>query len=263
MANVWRKKSIYLKSIKQLSLVALLVLLSSEYGLARQKVEVYGDDNYRPYSYIENGKPQGIYVDVLKLAFSRMPDYQVTIKMLPWKRGIKYIKEGKGFALFPPYYTEKRDSWMLFSETILKEQVVVFGLPEALLGRTKWPEDYYGTKIGLTRGYNPYSMGGFEFGEAVRLGHITIEEATNSDSNLRKLVRGRIDFYINDQMIDTRPYPSVRRGIVANTNYGYLGFTKQEQNYPHLKHFKRQFDAVIRQMKSEGIIDLIIEHHKK
>ncbi|MDN3683072.1 transporter substrate-binding domain-containing protein [Vibrio tapetis subsp. quintayensis] len=228
---------------------------------AIQNVNIYGDDNYPPYSYSENGEPKGIYVDILREVFSDMLEFEVTIRMVPWKRGLRYIEQGKGFALFPPYYTEKRDPWMLFSESILKEEVVVFGKSEKLISKNNWPEDFYGTVIGLNRGYNPYSMGGHAFGEAVKAGKILTEEATNGDANLNKLAKGRIDFYINDRLIDISDYPSIQRGLTANTNDGYLGFTKITDDYPYLANFKAQFDQAILRLKRTDKIERIVQSY--
>ncbi|SON53024.1 substrate-binding periplasmic protein [Vibrio tapetis] len=245
-----------------LRLLLLIVVVSISFGtLASQNVVIYGDDNYPPYSYIENGEPKGIYVDILRLVFSEMDDYTVTIRMVPWKRGLRYIEQGKGFALFPPYYTEKRDPWMLFSESILREEVVVFGKPNKLIGKRNWPEDFHGTVIGLNRGYNPYSMGGHEFGEAVKSGHIVVEEATNGIINLNKLEKGRIDFYINDRLIDISDFPGIKRGITANTNDGYLGFTKLNVDYPYSADFKAQFDHAILRLKQTDTIDKIVHSY--
>jgi len=46
---------------------------------AKTAVTVYCDNNYPPYSYVENGETRGIYVEVLTKAFSRMEAYEVTI----------------------------------------------------------------------------------------------------------------------------------------------------------------------------------------
>ncbi len=244
-----------------LRLLLFTVIFVSTNLSARQSVVIYGDDNYPPYSYLELGEPKGIYVDILQLIFSDMAEFDVTIRMVPWKRGLRYIEQGKGFALFPPYYTAKRDPWMLFSESILKEEVVVFGKASKLVGRDNWPEDFHGTVVGLNRGYNPFSMGGDQFGEAVKSGKVRIEEATNGIANLNKLSKGRIDFYINDRLIDISAYPDIKRGVTANTNDGYLGFTKIDTDYPYLTDFKAQFDQAIRRLKQTDKIEKIVQSY--
>ena len=244
-------------------LALLIVLVFSPFLEAVQQVVVYGDNAYPPYSYEENGEPKGIYVDILRTAFSRMKEYKVEIKPIPWNRGIKDVKEGRSFALFPPYYTEKRDPWMLFSTPILQEKVIVFGIPEKLAGKTRWPEDFYGQRIGLNRGYNPFSMGGDDFGNAHQAGKIYIDEARNAKSNLKKLELDRIDFYINDQLTDISEHPLIVRGIVANINHGYLGFTKKTINFTYTEDFKKRFDFIIKQMISSGEVERILNDYLK
>ena len=239
----------------------VMVLLGQSTVFAKQQVIIYGDRNYPPYSYVKDGKPKGIYVEILESAFSKMSDYDVTIKMLPWKRGIEYVKQGKAVALFPPYYTEKRVPWMHYSEPILKEHIIVFGKSANIEGKTKWPEDFYGYMIGLNRGFNPYSMGGDKFGDACKTGKIRIDEANSTEQNLKKLEMDRIEFYINDKLINISSYPLIKRGVIANTNYGYLGFTKKGENYKFLPDFKKKFDQIIRKMKASKEIEKIADNY--
>ncbi len=246
-----------------LLLAAIFILFTQGIGFAKQKVIVVGDTSYPPYSYLEDGQPKGIYVDILKSAFSRMPDYEVEIKMLPWKNGMNSVKTGKHVAIFPPYFTEERVPWMLFSEPILKEEVVVFGKAEKLAGKTQWPKDFYGNKFGLNQGFNPSSMGGDKFANAVKAGKVKLEAVGNNDQNLKKRKAGRIDFYLNDKMIDTSKFSSIKRGVVANLNDGYLGFTKKDDKFKFIPGFKKQFDEIIKEMKESKEIDNIVQTYLK
>ena len=72
-----------------------------------------------------------------------MPDYDVTINVMPWKRGLDAVRNGKAAAIFPPYRTEDRLHWMYLSEPILEEQIVVFGKAESFEGKTEWPDDFF------------------------------------------------------------------------------------------------------------------------
>ena len=247
------------------SLISLLLFSLSTFSVAaeKQKVVVYGDNGYPPYSYLENDIPKGVYVDILQTAFSRMANYDVTIELKPWKRGVNFVKTGKVMALFPPYFSDERTPWMLFSEPILQEQVVVFGKADKLAGKTQWPEDFYNSKVGLNSGFSPASMGGEKFTKAIAAGKISVEEAENNEMNLKKLNAGRIDFYINDKLIDTSEFSSIERGIVAKNNDGYLGFTKKNEAYPYIADFVSEFNSIIKQMKEAKEIDSILGKYIK
>ena len=242
---------------------ALLTLIAQTPLSAKQKVLIYGDKSYPPYSFQEGSQAKGIYVEVLQAAFSKMPDYEVTIKQVPWKKGIAAVKKGKAVGLFPPYFSEKRTSWMLYSEPILQEKTVVFGKAENLAGKTRWPEDFAGAKIGLNRGFAPELLGGNKFEAMIASGKIHKEEADGNKQNLKKLNAGRIDFYLSDQFIDTHAFPAIKKGVVANTNYGYVGFTKKTDTYTFIPDFKRQFDKILQEMKESGEIERIIKKYIK
>ncbi len=248
---------------KKFILLVLCVLFMNSMLFAKQQVTIYGDDSYPPYSYKENNEAKGIYVDILKLAFSKMENYEIIIKMIPWKRGLKYIKQGEAFALFPPYHDKDRLLWMIFSEPILKEEIIVFGKDVNLKGKTKWPDDFYGYTIGMNRGFTPYGVGGAAFGDAYTAGKIKIEEANTTEQNLKKLVRDRFLFYIYDKLLDIGPYPSIKRGIVINTNDGHLGFTKKNVNYMFMSDFKDTFNQIIKNLKNSNEIHEIIEKYLK
>ena len=51
-------------------LVLLAFLLIQNNIFAQQKIIIYGDDNYPPYSYNENGLSKGIYVYDTTLIFA-------------------------------------------------------------------------------------------------------------------------------------------------------------------------------------------------
>jgi len=48
-------------------------------------VNIYVDDAYKPFSFRgKDGNAQGIYINVLQTAFSRMKNFNVTIEPVPW-----------------------------------------------------------------------------------------------------------------------------------------------------------------------------------
>ena len=229
---------------------------------AQMDVEILGDEKYPPYSYKEDGKPKGIYVEILESAFKQMPDYVVTIRMVPWKRGLEMVKKGKSPAVFPPYFVMARAAWLDLSVPILEEQVVVFGLAENLSDKVSWSDDFLGSRFGLNTGFSPEALGGAAFAEACREEMINLQEAS-SRQNLAKLVLKRIDFYLNDRLTNISDFPSLARGITATSNYGHLGYTKEEVGFPYLHRFKAELDSVIVQMQTSGEIAGIVQKHMK
>nr|WP_321501153.1 transporter substrate-binding domain-containing protein [uncultured Dethiosulfovibrio sp.] len=252
---------------KNLSIAVVMVLaFFAGSAWASQKVVVYGDDGYPPYSYGEGRDVKGIYVDILKEAFSKMEGYDVEIKVLPWKRLLSELEAGKIMAGFPPYKVASRP-WMVYSEPILQENVVVFGLKSKMEGKTKWPEDFYGSRIGLNNGYSYENLLGQDGAKAVAEGKLIVEEAMDSPTNLRKLAAGRVDVYVNDQLTDISEFASGEDPVVlASTvggQWGYLGFSSNNSSFPYADEFRGTFDEVIKEMKDSGRIDEILKSYMK
>lgn len=253
------------------TLVAAALLWAAGPGAAADiPVTIYADAGYQPYSYVDNdGKPAGLYYDIVKVAFSRMQGYQIEIRPVPWKRGMALLEGGTAFALYPPYMNLKDEpftwpySLPLFEETV----VAVCTRDVAATPRPRWPEDFYGLKIGNNAGFR---VGGEKFNSAVKAGKIRVEEASDTRTNILKLGMQRVDCYINDRMsIRWTQVKLVREGrltsaqvgievAVIATEQGFLGFTDRDQGkFPYKTDFLKQFNAIIYDMKRNGEIERI------
>lgn len=260
------------------SLLLISFLLLANRALAyhpTMKVTIYGDDAYPPYSYAEEGKVKGIYADILSAAFEHMPKYQVTMVPLPWKRGLKMLEVGEGFALFPPYYYSDRRLYISpYSDPILEEEVVVMCHPENLIGRdiTNWPQGYYGLTIGVNQSY---ALGGKAFWQSVDRGDIQLKEAKSNRASMINLYKQRIDCYMNDRLsilwelkllkdskevdIDWSPTIATR----VSSEYGYLGYTRDPDDRFHYKQdFVEKFNQALEQIKRDGTIDRILANYR-
>ncbi|MDN3611799.1 substrate-binding periplasmic protein [Vibrio ostreicida] len=238
------------------------------------KVLVYGDDAYPPYSYVEDGVAKGIYSDILRRVFEDLPEYDVTLVPIPWQRGLKMLKVGQGFALYPPYYySDKRAYIYPYSQPILDEEVVVFCNQESLQGRPKnnWPTDYFGLTVGVNEAF---ALGGNQFWDAVKAGKINLVEAKGNRPNLLNLHDKKTDCYINDrisilweisQMANENLLPSDWQptlGAIVSAEQGYLGFTNQApQAFPYKKDFVDKFNTALITLQQQGEIQKIINSY--
>jgi polar amino acid transport system substrate-binding protein len=191
----------------------ILLISLPQQSWSQIEVTVYGDNSYPPYSYEEDGRAEGIYTRILHKAFSKMDGYQVKIKAVPWKRGLVYLERGGGFALFPPYHHQTERTWMWpYSVSILEEKVVVFCRRDRMESpRPVWPRDYYGLSVAMNSGF---MVGGNAFVDALKQGHIKLEESSSNATNIIKLVRRRVDCYINDRL-------SILSGIEETERIGH------------------------------------------
>ena len=152
---------------------------------------------------------------------------------------------------------------MSLSEPILNGEVVVFGKEDDFRGKEKWPEDFYGSKVGLNTGYDLAAMGGATFASACKNGKIVLHEAYTTEANLRRLQGDKIQFFLNVGETDVSSYTSVRRKPVINKGEGYVGFTRTEGDSPFLPKFKAEFNTQVKSMKASGEIEKMAEEYWK
>ncbi len=233
-------------------------------------VTIYADAGYQPYSYAgKNGEAAGLYAEIVKVAFARMRGYKIDIKPVPWKRGMDMIKSGTAFALYPPYMNLKEEPFTWPYSLPLFEEIVVAVCTKdvAAKQRPRWPEDFYGLRIGNNAGF---LVGGDKFVGAVKSGKIVMEDALDTRTNIIKLGLKRIDCYINDrisirltqnQLVREGKLPGGPVGVemaVIAREHGFLGFTDRDQGkFPYKTDFHKQFDAIIYDMQRNGEIEQI------
>ena len=250
------------------SILGILILASSSAWSMAQKVDIYCDDDYPPYSYVKDGRAAGIYVDILTQAFSKMPEYEVTIVPVPWKRGLDLMERGKGFALFPPYFRPQVRPFMDYPAALLEEGYAMVGSSALNDGKSRsWPQDFVGMRVGVNKGYNVPRMK-----EARAMG-VEIVPADTIRDNIMKVAAGEVDAYINDRNALLWNLREMRRPdnhaagldqlqLIMEISHerGYLGFTNRDQGrFPFKKEFIIQFVRVIQTMKETGEIQKILD----
>ncbi|UZP67059.1 transporter substrate-binding domain-containing protein [Desulfovibrio mangrovi] len=258
-------------------LTAATGVLAPVSGKTQQPVVIFGDDNYPPYSYLEDGKAKGIYVDLLTTAFSRMPEYNITIRLVPWKRGLNLLETGQGFALFPPYKLPKARPYIYpYSAPLFEESVIVVCRKELTLNKptAHWPADYQGLRFGMNLGFH---MGLDSFWAEVEAKRIAVEHAPGTTGNIIKLTQQRIDCYLNDRLAilfeynraveknkilgARKAHPPFSVGPTIASNYAYLGYARNSARFPYKNAFMFRFDQTIQEMHARGEVDEIVLRH--
>ena len=239
---------------------------------APQPVVIYGDDDYPPYSYVEQGQLKGIYTEIVREALQAMPQYQAQLRPVPWKRGVLMLQTGEAFALYPPYSWRSERPYVRYSVPLLMEQLVVFCNAEVMAKRAlqQWPADYGGLHIGVNAGFLLGDAGQMA---ALRAGKVVLDPAKGTRTNLLKLMRGRIDCYVSDRLSAQWELQRIRRESPSGapmqaieetaqlaTQQGHLGFTaRRPATYPYRDDFIEQFNAAIVRMQASGAIRRIVD----
>lgn len=260
-------------------LVAWLLCLAVQGTALAQtpiSVTVLCDASYPPYSYAENGEAKGLYNDILRAAFARMPGYRVSIRPVPWPRGLAALEKGTAFALFPPYYRPVERPWMDYSRPILEESVVAFVRSELAQQRAieDFPAAYAGLRIGLNRGFNIIAAPDYK--RMLAAGQVQQSYASDNRTNLLQLKRQRIDVYINDRLSILWELQQMRdqdllgnaeldwlvEGPRLSSEHGHLGYTRlNPQTYPYKQDFMQRLDQVLLDLEADGSIARLAAHY--
>ena len=80
---------------------------------------------YPPYFYKEAGEVKGIATDIIQEAFHRMKR-SIRIRIFPWARAIKFIKDGEADGLFTAVKNPEREKFADYSKVVMVEMVSLF-----------------------------------------------------------------------------------------------------------------------------------------
>ena len=243
-------------------------------------VTIHVDADYKPFSFLDNGEAKGIYIDVLKTAFSRMKGFKVEMKAVPWERGKKIMETGEGFGLAPAFFHGHDWPYLYPYSLPFYTETIIAVCQENVLksSRKKWPQDYIGLSIGNVAGFDGW--GGDEFRKLVSQGKIRYEEARGSKENILKLAFGRLDCI----MMEERAFDFVFNQLQKSGEFGqgqhmpirkcaiigqdpvYIGYSKTAREagkYPFQFEFMQAFDSVIYKMIKSGEIKKIMDSYKE
>jgi PAS domain S-box-containing protein len=83
-------------------------------GANKPKIVVGGDHDNPPYEFIENGKPTGFNVEMIR-AVAEVTGMEADIRLGPWNKARRDLEEGRTDALAGMYNTAERNSLVDFS----------------------------------------------------------------------------------------------------------------------------------------------------
>jgi len=237
-------------------LIALAAgLPKGAYG--KDPVRVVVDMNYPPYSTGTAEQATGLYPRLIEEIFSRL-DETPDIRALHWKDALKEGEEGRA-AVGGIYKTEARTKIYDYSEPLFEEHLLVYVRKGESFPFTRL-SDLQGRTIGLNTSWSY----GDAFDAARREHRFTVEEADSNLDNFKKLVAGRIDCLVADQVAAAQiirqenwkdQVEALAQPVAANP--AYLVFAKRLQKGEFLK----KFDQALEDMKRDGSYQKIIRDY--
>jgi len=272
--------------------VALLVIsffLLSTLVCAQQQVAIVTYDVLPPFAFKdEQGQLTGVYIEVVKKAVSRMPNYRVKFTLLPWARAKSQVEKGEVFAILPPYFhahdwltktkPQRPYIWPYSFALFTQHDVVICNEKALLQPKLNYPQDYEGLKFVMWRGDG---RAGEAFTNMVDDNKIELHFFNDMKSTIPSLISGRADCTVTSrvpfawyvkQMKDSGEWKKynenniiLKEAAVISSSQGYLGYSdvNSQENFPYKKDFTIKFDIEIFKMKRNGEIKTIVDQFVK
>jgi len=213
--------------------------------------------NWAPYKSSE--LPQGgIITDILKQALVRA-GYDVDIRHVPWKRSLKGAYQGVYDVIPAIWLTPERAEKLAYSVPVLKSRVVIISRADANFTFNNL-KDLRGQTVGTAAGW-AYPKA-FEDAD-----YIIKEPVKDLDTNLKKVIYGRIKFTIGDEI--AARYAVNAKFLSAGNLLRYSKMSLRESNLhiafsKKLKNYEtvtERFNEALNVMRTDGTFDAVLRFH--
>ncbi len=94
--------------------IIFLLLISSVKGASLSKLVVMGDHDFPPYEFLENGRPTGFNIDLIRAVAETM-GLEIEIRLGPWNEALNNLQQKKIDLITGMAYSEVRDLAFDFS----------------------------------------------------------------------------------------------------------------------------------------------------
>ena len=144
-------------------------------------------NNFKPFSFLEQNKHQGLSVDILK-KISNISGLNFDIKTSSWSKALNNFKQKKVDMISGISHTKKREDFSLFTEPYYEISTYIFGLKSDK--NYKNNISLKGKKVGVNKDM-------FYIDTLKKLG-INVIQYPNNDQKAQALAFGEIDYYLSN-----------------------------------------------------------------
>ncbi len=230
-----------------IGLSALLLILSIHSRVLSDSY-VFVTFQFPPLEYEGlEGKANGIAVDIVARVMKNL-GHQVEIRVYPWTRSLKMVRNGGADAIFTAYRNSQREIFLDYSRQVLFPQVVYF------YKRKDAPIDFDG-HLATVKEKRIGVVSTISYGEKFDLykSLLNFEKANKLEHNFGKLLLGRIDLvpcnvYVADYTLGKMGLAQqiVPLSPAIENVPSYIAFSKKR----NLTQLRDQFDRQLVQMKA-------------
>lgn len=241
-------------------LLFLLVLLTLPGGAGAEPLYLV-TAAFPPYAFMENGQQQGITVDLVREACARLRE-DCRIDFVPFSRGIEMLKTGKADGMFPYSRTPDRLDYAQYPATALvSDYSALFVRADSTITFDGDFSRLASFHFGVTRG----TFQGEAFAQAAERYQLRIEDVSDQEQNIRKLLAGRIDIAVGRGVVIEYSAQQMRKTAeirmlkpVINRGELFVAFSKQRDFQPLMN----RLDQVLQAMRHDGTYERILARYR-
>jgi polar amino acid transport system substrate-binding protein len=220
-----------------------------------QEFKILGEDAWYPYSGMEEGRLQGLTVDIVNAAFAAIGS-RVTIVSTPYDRAMEQVRSGEAVACFNTPREPGVDPFFLWPQRKLFTARAFYFARKDFGRKISSVEDTRGLRVGLVQGYG--------YDPAVDNDKtFMVKEYTASDAtNLKKLVAGRLDlaivFELPSKILLKKLALENKVEVVGETRSAecYMAFSQKHPDAQRcLELFNQGFEAIFKSGEYQRIMD--------
>lgn len=260
-------QSFFMKGIRTLG--RLLALPAITWGLSASPLRaqaspitlIYSTNpNYPPYQWAEDEKAfHGASVELL----SHVLPVGVKAKPLvvPWKRALVMAEEGRIDLLLSLRITPERSAYLDFTKhRAFSNPIVIFVRKDRLFAFNAW-SDLKGKRGGISQG-DTFGAGFDEYWRK----ELQIEEALGLEENFKKLLAGRIDYFVSGLLLG-RSYilkKNLARRVTSldkpiSTEGIHFAFSKKSKH----RALKAAMEKKLEEANRKGLPEKLLQKHLK
>lgn len=251
----------HLRILFRMWLTSLCLLVAFSTGAYAKEVTIhFAGFNYPPFYFEEDGRWQGIAVDLIDELSKRL-DMKSDLTMYPFTRSLSHLKDGKVDGIMILIKNPERAKLIRYTIPILRVRGLIWASADRVDGAVDFQDlnELSEYKVGVTRGYSY----GHAFDELLK--NMDVEVANADLLNFRKLMSHRIDIFPGNEIVAHglfREHPELRGRFVHSADSFiswdlHMGLSKRS----HMIAFLPEINEVLEELIAEGFVDRLVEKY--
>ena len=241
-------------------LTTIFLLSLTMVTFSQEALHFAGVEGTVPFFYDQGGVTKGIGYDLFIAATQKM-GVKATVQVLPFERILEELKTGDLDGTIQIYYNKDRESFLTYSEVPMYTAVHAVFVKKGKEFAFNGVKDLFGKRVGRQSGFFVTP----EFDQAAKDNKFVLDEATDLDLNIKKLMADRIDCFISNLVIGrfTLKQLNLQDKVVAlpkpiaSDKGTFLAISKKSGRIQDQQKFMKELNSLLKQLHQDGTFERI------